>query len=303
MTEHRNIFYTAGCHGNFLRYLFDSHDAGKLLESPFKENGNSHARADAENKNMSFDVCNEGNAASAKDYQTSENYSIVWQGFDSFFYAMSAYTDRGASLDKPGIALMEEDLGIYQDMFGVQVNIGKIIKEKFNYDMDKHGQPPRAVLRNYFLLSFYMHFDHVLWTKNKDLQKSKYHKIQLTDILDLDSLKACLDRIYGFTLDIDSLHGTFMSKNLPYKQLRLVNSVLDDVSSKKNDREISGLNVISEAYILFRLDIENFDIPFHVGNEFFKSIKDIVDYVDHFPEYMKAPNNLFRLHHEHYKRK
>ena len=133
------------------------------------------------------------------------------------------------------------------------------------------------------------------------MQQTTYHKIQLNDILAVDTLKSCLAGIFGTPLDIDNVHETFMSKNLPYKQLQQVNTVLHDIRNKK-DREISGLDVISEAYILFRLEIDNFDIPFHVGNAFFATTQDVVDYIDHFPNYMKGPNNLFHKHHEHYQR-
>jgi hypothetical protein len=296
----RKIFYTAGCHGNFIKYLFDCYDAGKMLPTPFNENGNSHLRADT-NNNMNFDVCHcYGDNASIMHGNTLNGYAIVWQGFDSFFYAMSAYTDRGGALERSGIALMEEDLAHYQDIYGTEVHIGKSLKEQLNYDMDLHGQPPRGVLRNYFLMSFYTHFNHVLWTRNNELQKTEYRKIQLSDILDANTLKSCLREIFGSSLDIDDVHETFMSRNLAYQQLQLVSSVLDDLAYKKDSKKISGLNVISEAYILFRLEVEHFDIPFHVGNDFFKNTQDIADYVDHFPGYMKRPNNLFHLHYKHY---
>lgn len=295
----RKIFYTAGCHGNFIKYLFDCHDAGKMLPMPFNKNGNSHLRADTTN-NTNFDVCVEANAPLMHD-GASDSYAIVWEGFDSFFYAMSSYTDRGGYLETSGIALLEQDLKRYQDTYGVEVHIGRFLKDKLNYDIEANGQPPRSVLRNYFLMSFYTHFNHVLWTRNNELRQTACHKIQLNDILAVDTLKSCLAGIFGTTLDIDDVHQTFMAKNLPHKQLGLVNAVLHDVRNR-NDRKISGLNVISEAYILFRLEIDNFDIPFYVGNDFFSTTQDVVDYIDYFPNYMKGPNNLFHKHHDHYQR-
>tara|TARA_B100000900_G_C20552118_1_gene705187 strand:+ start:64 stop:966 length:903 start_codon:yes stop_codon:yes gene_type:complete len=295
----RKIFYTAGCHGNFIKYLFDCHDAGKMLPMPFNKNGNSHLRADTEH-NTNIEVCSEDDVSLVHD-TNPDNYAIVWNGFDSFFYAMSAYTDRGGHLETSGVALLEQDLKRYQDTYGMEVHIGRFLKDKLNYDIEAKGQPPRGVLRNYFLMSFYTHFEHVLWGWNNRLQQTTYHKIQLNDILAVDTLKSCLAGIFGTSLDIDNVHETFMLKNLPYKQLQQVNSVLHDIRNKKF-REISGLDVISEAYILFRLEIDNFDIPFHVGNPFFATTQDVVDYIDHFPNYMKGPNNLFHKHHEHYQR-
>ena len=302
MSDNRKILYTAGCHGNFIKYLFDCHDAKEILPTPFNENGNAHDHS-LENNNRNFDLCNKKDFGLELKFK-GKKYTIVWEGFDSFFYAMSSYTDRGGHLIQSGIQLVEHDLKQYEETYGVEVNISKILREHFNYDIDSNGQPPRAVLRNYFLLSFYTHFNHVLWLRNNELQHMESQKIKLLDILDANTLKSVLHDIFGYALDIDSVHKSFMTKNAPYQQLQLVKSVLTDVALKKDCREqIAKLNIISEAYILFCLDIKNFDIPFHIGNDFFRSTKDIAEYIDHFPEYMKNPNNIFYKEHKHYQRK
>ena len=302
MSKHRNIFYTAGCHGNFMKYLFDCHDQGKVLASPFNENGNSHNRADMGYLNSNIDLCVQSNFKKLNDTTSSDNFAIVWEGFESFFYAMTGYIDRGCLLEQPGIELLQKDLKLYEKIYGVDVHISEFLKQRLNYDVGMTGQPPRSVLRNYFLMSFYTHFDHNLWMCNQELNQKRFREIQLFDILDRRLLKARLKNIFGFVLDIDSVHQDFMSKNLAYQQLKLVTSTLKDIADK-NDQQISGLNVISEAYILFCLEMKHFDIPFLMSNDFFKTTKDVVDYIDHFPGYMKRPNNLFHQHFRHYKRK
>ena len=302
MSKRRNIFYTAGCHGNFIKYLFDCHDEGKVLTSPFNENGNSHKRADMGNLNSSYDLCNQWDYEKLGAATSSDNYAIVWEGFDSFFYTMIGYTDRGGLLEQPGIELLQQDLKLYEKIYGVEVHISEFLKQKLNYDIEILGQPPRSVIRNYFLMSFYTHFNHILWLRNQQLKQKGFIEIPIFDILDKRLLKSRLNDIFGFVLDIDTVHQAFMSKNLANEQLQLVTSTLKDISDK-NDRSISGLNVISEAYILFCLEVKHFDIPFSIGNDFFKTTKDVVDYIDHFPGYMKRPNNLFNEHFRHYKRK
>ena len=59
MDKLHNIFYTAGCHGNFLKYLFDCYNQRKLLPNPFDENGNSHLRQNHLDINRNFDVCHD----------------------------------------------------------------------------------------------------------------------------------------------------------------------------------------------------------------------------------------------------
>lgn len=302
MSKRRNIFYTAGSHGNFIKYLFDCHDNGKVLPSPFNENGNSHKRADMDNLNRNYDICSQLHNEKLGATTSLDNYAVVWEGFDSFFYTMIGYTDRGARLKQPGIELLRQDLKLYEKIYGVEVHISEFLKQKLNYDIEILGQPPLGVIRNYFLMSFYTHFNHILWLRNQQLKQKGFREIPLFDILDKRLLKSRLKDIFGFVLDIDAVHQIFMSKNLAYEQLQLVTSTLKDISDK-NDRSISGLNVISEAYILFCLEVKHFDIPFSIGNEFFKTTKDVVDYIDHFPGYMKRPNNLFHEHFRHYKRK
>ena len=71
---------------------------------------------------------------------------------------------------------------------------------------------------------------------------------------------------------------------------------------KKENMKIDGLNIISEAYLLFLIEKQYFDVPMRIGNYFFTETKDILDYVMYFPDYLKQPNKLFCQYHEQYKR-
>ena len=299
-----NIFYTAGCHGNFVKYLFDCYSQQKVLPSPFNSNGNSHLRDDQRNIHRNFEICSKDRSRPSLNlYSKTDNYAIVWQGFDWFFYAMTAYTDRGAELTKSGIKLLEHNLTEYETQYGYPVFITKFLKENLNFDCELQGNPPRSVLRNYFLASFYNHFDHVLWIKNKELLNTLViNNILVSDILDYTRLSSILENIFQYNLDFKTIHDEFLKRNIALHQLQLVKKVLHNIKNNV-DQSIQGLNVISEAYILFCLDLENFDIPFNLGNDFFKNTKDIVDYIKYFPTYMKRPNNLFHKHYKHYQRK
>ena len=56
----RNILYTAGSHGTFIRYLFDCYDKDTMLPLVFNKNGNSHQHADIKSNNINYDICNLG---------------------------------------------------------------------------------------------------------------------------------------------------------------------------------------------------------------------------------------------------
>ena len=301
----KNIFYTAGSHGNFLKYLFDSYHQKKVLPSPFNLNGNSHVhgRYNKEPIHRAFDICNPYGYSKFVDRDTKrDNYAIIWQDFDWFFYCMTAYVDRGGLLKESGIALLERNLIDYETKFGVPVFLSNFLKENLNFDCKPQENCPRSVLRNYFLASFYHHFDHILWIRIDELKNSLATKISLPDILDYNRLSKILENIFDYNLDLKPIHDEFLKRNMALQQLQLVRKVLHNIKNNI-DQSIQGLNVISEAYILFCLDLESYDIPFNIGNNFFKTTKDIVDYIKYFPNYMKRPNNLFLQHYKHYQRK
>ena len=301
MTADRTIFYTAGCHGRFLAYLFDCHAQKQLLPRRFNDNGNSHGSI-AANKNV--DICHSGMDLLFQQNRKKNNdnqFCIVWDGLESFFYAMSCYTDRGARLRQSGIQLLETDLKKYEELYGVPVHITDFFKQHCNFDAAPQVQPPRGLLRNYFLTSMYKHFEHTLWTRNQILQKTSLRKIQLNDILDYKSLRKNLEGIFGYVLDFEHVHGEFLKRNTCFHQLQLVRQLLDDVKNHVI-REIAELNVISEAYVLFYLDVEHFDVPLFLGNDFFKNTGDIIEYIKYFPNFMKTPNKLFHQYHSVYSR-
>lgn len=298
----RNILYSAGSHGNFLKYLFDCYDAGKMLDIPFNDNGNSHNQQ--ENKiNRIYDFCNQYtyNKFKKESQVDNENYGIVWRGFHQFYYIIQCYIDRGAGLKQSGIELLEKNLLEYEKVYGVDVYISQSLKNNFNFDCAVQGQPPKQVLRNYFLLSFFTYFEHVCWKKNNEIINNNSKKINLEDMWDSKKLQENMFVIFCKKMDLQSVHEKFILRNKPLSQLRKVVRILEAIEKKENF-EITDLNVISEAYILFVLECRHFDIPFLLGDNFFFDTKEIIEYVKFFPNYMKTPNNLFRINHKYFSR-
>jgi DNA-binding ferritin-like protein (Dps family) len=298
----RNILYTAGSHGNFIKYLFDCYDVGKILDMPFNKNGNSHNQS-RNQLNRIYDICNKNNLESfiKESKITHEHYAVQWEGIEQFYYVLQCYTDRGAALVDSGIELMEKDLINYENIYGVDVEISSILKKNFNFNCAAKGQPPRSVLRNYFLLSFFSHFEHTHWKKNKELTESNYKKIHLFEIWNYSFLQEKLFKIFNKILDFKHVHEQFLDKNIPLEQLRRVKIIIDAIEKKENIK-ICDLNIISEAYVLFLLECKYFDIPFLSGNNFFKTTQEIIEYADYFPNYMKKPNNLFFKYYKYFTR-
>ena len=304
------ILYTAGSHGRFLKFLFDCYTDGKILQTQFNANGNSHSHiktADSTKENtIAFDTCNEAQFLAWQKLLTQGNniYGILWQGLEEFYYILQAYNSRGGLLTQDGISLIENNLIEYEKVYGSTVYITKTLKKYFNFDSEKLGQPPRGLLRNYFLFCFFTYFEHICWIKNKELSNlshQNYTTINVKQLLDYTALEQFFYKIFNKKLNFQSVHEEFLDKNIPLKQLNKVKQILDAIN-KGDSMEIAGLNIISEAYILFFLECKYFDIPFNLGNNFFTNTKEIKEYIDHFPAYLKKPNNIFQKYFKFYQR-
>ena len=295
----RKVFYSAGSHGNFLRWVFDSYDNNEVLPLTYNKNGNSHNNLATKYNTSIIEVCKEGTDDLYGDPE--QKYAIVWEGLDDFFYTLSCYTDRGGFLKSNGIDLLEQDLLVYEEKYNANVSISEIIKKHNGYDTVKQGNPPRHILRDYFMLSFYTYFQHDLWLKNEELKASKVFKINMRDILDYTKLNNTMYELFGRSLDIEKTHNEFTGLNIPQMQLKKIKKIIECIGKKEN-MKIDGLNIISEAYLLFLIEKQYFDVPMRIGNYFFAETRDILDYVMYFPDYLKQPNKLFCQYHEQYKR-
>lgn len=304
------ILYTAGSHGKFLKFLFDCYTHGKILETNFNKNGNSHRHPVIDKNNhaqtLAFDICSSDQYAAWQNFsnETKNIYGILWEGIEEFHYIVQAYTSRGSALTEDGINLIENDLKKYENIYGTKVYIAETLKKYFNFDCEKLGQPPRGLLRNYFLLCFFKYFEHICWLKNKELSRlshKNYKTINLKQLLDYTALEKFFFKIFKTKLDFQSVHQEFLNKNIPLKQLYKVKEILNAID-KGDSLDIVGLNVVSEAYVLFFLECKHFDIPFLLGDSFFGNTIEFYDYIKYFPNYMKKPNNLFHTHHKHFRR-
>jgi hypothetical protein len=304
------ILYTAGAHGRFLKFLFDCYEHGEILKTPFNKNGNSHKHnmlySDHVEKTSAFEVCH------GEQYQTwkkmsnedEKSYIILWQGLENFYYVMQSFIDRGGTLKEAGIETLENNLMQYESTYGTEVYITKVLEEHFNFDCKKLGQPPKGLLRNYFLFSFFTYFKNICWIKNEELSKlarEEHEIIKLEQILDYNSLQQFLFKIFDKKLNFKDIHEEFLNNNTPLKQLHKVKNILNAIDKGEN-LEISGLNVISEAYILFVLECKHFDIPFLLGDKFFDNTMQFSNYIKYFPNSMKKANNLFHKYYKYFQR-
>lgn len=289
------ILSTPGAHGNFLRFLFDCYDKGHVMEYNLNNNGNWHNMSNTQSNNLYFDMANDHNRKNYSNLaERHEKFHIVFDTVEEFYYLVQCFIDRGGYLkEDSGIRLLEKDIGQYEKKYKVPVTYKKNFKDLYNFEGDT---PPRSLLRNFFILNFITHFDHNIWKVNNELKNSNgCEMIHLRTILDYTLLKTRLDNIFQKSLDFQELHAGLLANNYPYSQRLHVLEVIKAVENNK-DIEIKELNSISEAYICFYFEKKHYDINFNLSESFYKSTRELIDYIRYFPNYMKKPNNLFRQH-------
>ena len=293
------ILYTPGSHGSFLKFLFDCYDQNKVMEFDTGKTGNWHATRNVISDNVCFDMAND---MQIQEYNKityeREEFRVVFDTHDDFCYTLQCLIDRGGALRiHSGIELLEKSLDEYQKEYVVATTYRQVIKDLYGYH---DATAPRFVLRNLFILIFIEHFKHRCWQVNDVFKKHGKNLINLKEILDYDRLKHQLDSIFNRSLDFADAHKHLLENNKPYKQLLKVRDIIHAVETGK-DMNIQGLNTISEAYLCFYFEQKYFSINFNLSNDFFKTAKDLRMYIDHYPSYMKRPNNLFVEHWRNYK--
>jgi hypothetical protein len=288
------ILYIPGSHGSFLKFLFDCYDRGKVFEFKTTETGNWHAMRSQVYDTVCFDMANDHQrkiyASLTGDH---EEYRIVFNTLEDFYYILQCVIDRGGNLCRhSGIELLEQSLDAYEKEYKVKTTYRQTIKDLYRYN---DSRVPRFILRNLFILIFITHFNHNCWKLNNEFKSHGSNLIGLDEILQYKKLKHRLDLIFGRSLDFQDVHRHLLENNKPYAQRKKVREIINAVETGK-DISIQGLNIISEAYICFYFEKKHYSINFALANDFFKTTKDIKMYIDHYPSYMRKPNNLFLEH-------
>ena len=294
------ILYIPGSHGSFLKFLFDCYDQDKVLGFKTTETGNWHAMRSQVHDTVCFDMANDNQR---KKYASltgdHEEYRIVFNTLEDFYYILQCFIDRGGHLCRhSGIELLEQSLDAYEKEYKVETSYRQTIKDFYGYN---GSSVPRFILRNLFILIFITHFNHNCWKLNNELKSHGSNLIGLDEILQYKKLKQRLDLIFGRSLDFQDVHRHLLENNKPYAQREKVREIINAVETGK-DIPIQGLNTISEAYICFYFEKKYYSINFNLANDFFKTTKDIKMYIDHYPSYMTRPNNLFLQHWRIYKK-
>ncbi len=291
------VIYTSGSHGNFIKHLLFCYQEKNILPINFNDNnGNSHDINKNNNSSICYDLVNDQH--SVEFYKKLNSVDKVWgitfDGIEQFSYVLKCCIDRVGALNSSGLDLIEKDINCYiketeVDMFSYYY---EVFLNCFGLDIKKLEKIPRSVLRNYFCFIFFYHMDHGIWKNNQKIKKIDCEHILLSEILEYKKIKKKLDEIFVYDLDFYEIHTEFLKFNRPYKTINIEQTILKAIMDEKS-MEVPQLDIVTEAYILYSLEVKYFDIPFIWPNNFFKNTGEIIEYIKYFPRYLKNPNKIF----------
>ena len=298
MTKAYTVLYTPGSFGNFISYLVDCHNAGKILPSPFEKFSLSHGRDQKASPTKNFDMAIPGLWNTVYNNKDKSYIAIVWN-HEYFRYILhAAYSRAGSRNGKCGIEMCENNFYDYvhghtqshmleQDILDLE--------KVFGFKVDKQNKVvPRHILRMYFWFKMVEDHENTVTIENIKLKNFKEaDHIEIEQILDYKKCKSFFMDKFAVDLDFAEIHSKFIDENKSLREHRYSYEILDAVKEGKNIT-IQPLTTMGEAMILFLLDKEFMGIPFYNQIEFFKDTQQIQEYINYFPEVLKEPNNMFK---------
>ena len=305
MTKIKLCFPT-GMHGHFVEHLMYCYLKGEVLPLEFNQNGNAHNSRHGDgallNKKKEIEAWDLSNPEEHFEFDKDDTvYGLVFEGIEHFYYCYRRSLDCAGDIKTFGIKLLSDDVHEFVKQRLVPFNILEDIGPMFNY----HGTTkkiPRGILRYYIIFNLMAYQNHAIWKSNQQIKMTAKDIMTLDTIFDYSKLKRKMERWFDARLDFKEMHNSFVIVNNNLSIIKEENEILSAIKQGKS-MSLEGLDVVSEARILYELERENFDIPFLLQDAFYNDTKEIHEYIKHFPNYLKQPNKLFQKYYNIYKQK
>jgi hypothetical protein len=299
-----HVVHTPGTFGNFLAWLIDCYQNKEIKDSPFLGSGNSHGRTKT---TTSWDIVMpqymEKYMNNDVDGATLIGVTYPSKYFPYLLHASLDRTNTGQYGDS-GVAYAEKDFYGFVKKHEALLEDGSVwmmeylprLKEHFNFECtEQNPTVPRLVLRNLLWLNMASESKHVWTTTNQRIKSADHLKIDMEDILDYSRLHSYLGDLFGHDLDFSGIHKTFLDRNNSLKEYRTAMGILDAVDNNKNII-IEKMSVVGECIVMWYLERKYFDISFYNLPFQFTTTGEILEYVAHYPTYMKNPNKYYQTH-------
>ena len=296
LKPHIYIFNSAGCHGHYLTYLIDrlSKKTPPIKELPFNHLGNSHNK-----------LAYSGFSEFFADYTeikekvinlTGTNVVKILYSNDILYFervAMNRANDAGRDVNN-----LHKDISFLKSY---SKEFYDKIHELYSIDNDN---VPKWLLRDAFKMGFLdierqgsvieLKRD-IKWLDDNLKKNNAIHYTQVDVFFTTDTLKKelqDLDQKFALNLDfseLEKIHEDFMGRNKILQTHKNTQIVLDAISNKK-DIAIPPLDIIQEAWVYAQLEKKYDFVIMPMTEDFFKTTKEIVDYITLYPQHYKAMN-------------
>jgi hypothetical protein len=289
------IFNSAGCHGHYLTYLIDrlSKKTPPIKELPFNHLGNSHNR-----------LAYSGFSEFYEDFYKRENVldltganvvKILYSNDILYFerVAMNRANDSGRDINN-----LHKDISFLK-------SYNKEFYDKIHelYPIN-NDNVPKWLLRDAFKMGFLdmerqgsvieLKRD-IKWIEDNLKKNNAIHYTQVNVFFTTDTLKRelqDLDQKFALNLDfseLEKIHEDFMGRNKILQTHKNTQIALDAISNKK-DIAIPPLDIIQEAWVYAQLEKKYDFVIMPMTEDFFKTTKEIADYITLYPQHYKAMN-------------
>lgn len=294
LNTHIYIFNSAGCHGHYLTYLIDrlSRRTPDIQQLPFNKLGNSH------------NVINySGFAELVNTHEHEKNKSLKNTNIIKILYSNNILYYERVAMARAGDA--------NRDIHNVHKDISflkKYNKEFYNKIHDIYSitsdSVPKWLLRDAYKLGFldWHNQGSVItakqdtgWMEENLARDNTIHYTHVDVFFTLEKLKSELqelDDAFGLDLsfdDLEHIHEQFLSRNTIFQTHGNIDLVLDAVKENRNI-SIPPLDIIQQAYVYAQLEKQHDFIIMPMTESFFNTTKEILDYVNQYPQHYKAMN-------------
>ena len=277
-------------HHNFLRYVLDSCSriTPLLSELPFIETGTSHKKLNYSGK---FEVL-----------ESDHNRPIREQGKGPFILCVAddiLYIER-ISISREGDR--NNDLTKSHNFINWQPwnkhYVDAIIED---YKLEKNKPIPKFILRDSIKKSYLDPENKGSFLQNKKLVDSVNNTdtdnyfFPISSFFTLEKFVkelTKLDNKYNLQLDfeiIPQIYSQFAERNEILKNHFVVDEIITAIKNKEN-MKIPDLDVFQEGYIYAELEKSNDFILMPMINNFYTNTREIIEYLQHYPDHYKAMN-------------
>lgn len=288
------IFNSAGCHGHYLTYLIDrlSRKTPIINELPFNSMGNSHKKINYSGfaKFIDGGVFNlHGNLKNKKIIKIIYDQEIL--------YYERVAMNRAGDADRD-IHNLHNDISFLKDYNKEFYN--KIYKL---YSLDNDAVP-KWLMRDAYKLGFLdwnnqgsvkSSKQEIKWARDNLQNQNNVHFLNVGIFFTTENLKKELKKIndvfqleLDFT-DVDKIHNEFMKLNKILQTHNYTDIVLNAVYNNENIN-VPPLDIVQQAYVYAKLEEKNDFITMPMTETFFNNTREIIDYINYYPEHYKAMN-------------